>query len=121
MKIENDGAAASGTSPAPPPDHGPGQAVSEAKLIEWVAGAQRGARLIYATGVHCRASCGERVADLVEALGANGKGFVSAHFQKVASEDGGRAGRYLVQRTERKAHPGELAALAAETFRKGRR
>lgn len=108
MKIENDSTAASGTNPAQP--------VSAERLIEWVAGAQRGARLIYATGVSCRASCGERVADLVEALGANGKGFVSAHFQKVEG-----SGRYLVQRTERKAHPGELAALAAETLRKGRR
>lgn len=80
------------------------------KLIEWVSAAQPRARLIYATGPSCRASCGERVADLVGTLCA--KDFVTAHFQKVAG-----TGRYLVQRSARRAMAGELAQLVRDAAR----
>ena len=112
MKIEHHEQSAGGQAPGftPAPDCGPGQALTAARLIEWVAGAQRGARLTWATGVSSRHSAGERVADLVTALGA--AGFVTAHFQKAGGE-----GRYIVQRSERRAQGGELAALAADVGR----
>lgn len=91
-----------------PPQHLGGR-ITVARLREWVRAAQPGARLIYATGPSCRASCGEAVADEVARLGSGamdkktgrktqGLMLVSEHHTKI---DG--TGTYLIQRTAKPA------------------